>query len=486
MSGGRATAAERAARVRFRRAVALLVMTLVVPGSAQLLAGNRRVGRIALRVWIGLLALVLGSVLLAAIDHSYAFWVASSPDVLAIMRFGLIALALAWAWLFLDAWRIGQPRAEGLALLLPHRRMVLGINVGLALLVAVPLFFGSHMVGVQRGLMVSMFSGTKVTGAHDGRFNILLLGGDEGAGRTGLRPDSMTIASIDAETGKTVLVGLPRNMSNFKFKPGSVMAEQFPDGWGGNGKYLNGLSTWAMDHTALFKGYKKPGVEATIEGVEGITGLDINYWAMVNMHGFHELVDAVGGVTINVRQDVPIGKTGEITGWIKAGTRKLSGEQVLWYSRSRATSDDYSRMARQKCVMGAMLSQLSPQTVLTHFSKIADASSSMVSTSIPSSEVGNFVSLALKAKKQKIATVSLVPPAIITSKPNEAKIRRMIAAAIDGKKATKKVAKPAGSTSTTTATDTESSSDPVITGGSIGSLKTGYAANQSDDLAASC
>ena len=50
---------ERAARVRFRRALSLMVMTLVAPGSAQLAAGNRRVGLIALRIWVGLLAVGL-------------------------------------------------------------------------------------------------------------------------------------------------------------------------------------------------------------------------------------------------------------------------------------------------------------------------------------------------------------------------------------------------------------------------------------------
>lgn len=488
----RSTSAERAARVRFRRAVALLVMTLVLPGSAQLIAGNRRAGIAALRIWAGLIALVLGSLVLAAFSHSYAFWVATSLSVLMVIRLGLIALAIGWAWLFVDAWRLGQPRGAGMALLAPHRRVTFGINAALCLAVAGVLLFGSHMVSVQRGLMASMFSGTEVTKTHDGRFNILLMGGDSGAGRWGLRPDSMTVASIDAKTGKTVLVGLPRNMSNFRFKAGSVMAEQFPDGWGGEGKYLNGLSTWAQDHKALFRSFDDPGVEATIEGIEGLTGLDINYWAMVNLHGFHELVDAVGGVTLNVRQPIPVGGLGkDVTGYVKPGVRKLDGHEVLWFARARDSSDDYSRMARQKCVMNAMLSQLSPQTVLTHFSKIADASSSMISTSIPASEVDNFVGLALKAKKQKIATVSLVPPAIVTADPDQAKIRRMIARAISGKApatkkpaAKKKASTPTGAAST--GSGSSGSSTPVVTGGSIGSLKTGYAANQSDDLAASC
>ena len=70
----------------------------------------------------------------------------------------------------------------------------------------------------------------EASGATDGRYNVLLPGGDAGAGRWGLRPDSITVASIDAETGRTVLIGLPRNLEDFPFREGSVMAEQFPPG----------------------------------------------------------------------------------------------------------------------------------------------------------------------------------------------------------------------------------------------------------------
>ncbi len=255
-----------------------------------------------------------------------------------------------------------------------------------------------------------MFGDGKVTDASHGRYNVLLLGGDSGAGRWGLRPDSMTVASIDAETGKTVLVGLPRNMANFTFAPGSVMDEQFPDGFDCEGCYLNGVSTWAGDNTELFPGSKTPGVDATIMAIEGITGLKINYWAMVNLQGFKDLVDAVGGVTLNVRARIPVGGLGsDVTGYIEPGRRKLDGHDTLWFARAREGSDDYSRMARQKCVMNALLTQISPQKVLTNFEKITKASSAMVDTNLPASEVDRFIDLSLKAKKQKIATVSLVP-----------------------------------------------------------------------------
>ncbi len=75
-------------------------------------------------------------------------------------------------------------------------------------------------------------------------------------------------------------------------------------------------------------------------------------------------------------------------------------------------------MARQKCVMGAMLEQISPEVAVRNFQKIAKASTQMISTNVPQSEVDNFMGLALRAKSQKIATLSLVPPTINTADPD--------------------------------------------------------------------
>ena len=95
--------------------------------------------------------------------------------------------------------------------------------------------------------------------------------------------------------------------------------------------------------------------------VEEATGLKLNYYALVNMHGFSKLVDAVGGVTINVKERTAIGGIGSpIRGYIPAGTQKLNGDQTLWYARSRVQNDDWSRMGRQKCVMNAMLQAAQP------------------------------------------------------------------------------------------------------------------------------
>ncbi len=461
--------ADRAAKVRFRRAVTLMVMTLFLPGSAQLVAGRRDVGRMAIRVWLALCVAVALTVGLGMVWHGFLFWAAANTLLLGLVRIVLMLVAIGWAVLFVDAWRLGQP----LTLVKNQRLAAVGINGVLCFAVAGTLLFGSHLVGVQRDFIKAMFGDGAVTDASHGRYNVLLLGGDSGAGRWGLRPDSMTVASIDAETGKTVLVGLPRNLANFRFARGSVMEEQFPDGFDCEGCYLNGVSTWAGDNPELFPGSDHPGIDATMQAIEGITGLKISYWAMVNLQGFKDLVDAVGGVTLTVRDRIPVGGLGsDVTGYIEPGRKKLDGHDTLWFARAREGSDDYSRMARQKCVMNALLTQVSPQQVLRNYEKIAEAGSAMISTNLPASEVDRFIDLSLKAKQQKIATVSLVPPVIDTADPDLRKIRTMVQRAVD-----KSEGKGPGG---------GRKKDTVQTGGSLGTRDGGYAANASEDLAAAC
>jgi LCP family protein required for cell wall assembly len=275
------------------------------------------------------------------------------------------------------------------------------------------------------------------------------------------------------------------------------MHQQFPKGFDCEHCMLNGVYTWALDNKELFGKAKNPGIDATIMAVEGITGLKINYWAMVNLKGFRDLVDAVGGVTLNVRQRIPIGGLGsDVYDYIEPGRQKLTGFQTQWYARARDGSDDYSRMARQKCIMGAMLDQLDPTVVLRNFQKIAKASTALLTTSIPAGEVDRFIGLALKAKDQKIATLSIVPPMFDTYQPNARLIHRSVAEAIDKaegqapKKADDTVVDSSGTGGDTAGTKGSKPKQPktpaVVTGGSVGSLHDGYAANESQDLDSAC
>ena len=127
--------------------------------------------------------------------------------------------------------------------------------------------------------------------------------------------------------------------------------------------------------------------------------------------------------------------------------------------------------------------------MLRNFSRIAKASSEMVSTNIPAGEVGSFVDLALKAKGQKIATLSLVPPLVNTGNPD------IPAAPGQGRRGDRPVRgrlqgargrrRPAAEGEKPKKKD-KPKPTPVVTGGSVGSLSQGYAANQSEDVDSAC
>lgn len=473
ISGSYADPDQACSRIQLRRALTLALMTLLLPGSAQLVQGNRRIGRIAIRIWLGILALAALVGVVALLDRQLFFALATNPALLWLGRWSLIGVGVAWAALIVDAWRLGRPNR----LAAPHLAVSTGLHGALVVATAAVLFFAAHTVSVMNGFTDTVFASNTVTEPHAGRYNVLLMGTDSGKDRSGMRPDSINVASIDAETGRAVLIGLPRNLENVPFPQGSPMDEKFPNGFDCDGCYLNAVNTWANDHADLFDS-REPGIDATMGAVEEITGLKLNYYALVNMKGFSKLVDAVGGVRVNVRERTAIGGIGSpIRGYIEAGDRKLTGDQALWYSRSRVQNDDWSRMGRQKCVINAMVHQLSPQKVVMNMGRIANSSATMLHTDIPRGDLNVFMDLAIKTKSQPISTVSLVPPAIYTGNPDFAKVRRMIADAVETSEGGEQVQKAALVTASLPAIEVASPSAPA---------KDPRKANQSKNLDESC
>ncbi len=417
-------------RVRFKRALLLCLMTIGAPGSAQAAVGNKWVGRVALFTWLCLIGLAgfLGWKYFN--DRATFLGYFTDSDKLAVARLTLVGLAIAWLALFIDAWRLASP----FRLSFTRAALVTIINVAIIAGVAGSTAYASQLIKVSRETVKTVFKATETSKPLEGRYNILLIGSDAGKDRIGIRPDSMTVASIDTETGRTVLVSLPRNLQNVPFAEGSPMRKVYPYGYNcGPTCLLNAVHTAAQNRTDLYPDSDDPGLDATIDAVEGATNLKINYYVMVSLVGFRGLVDAVGGVTMDVKTRIAMfGHEDSYKNvYIEPGVQKLNGRRALWYARSRVQSDDFTRMGRQKCLMAAMLGQLSPQKVLVNATKIAESGKELLSTNIPAVELGQFADLALKSRGEKIAVVSLAPPVVSTVHPNFPAIQAMIQTAID-------------------------------------------------------
>jgi LCP family protein required for cell wall assembly len=436
--------------VMTRRAWWLLGIGLLIPGSAQVLAGSRRLGRIGVAATLLLWAAVVVLLLALLVVPSLVFSVAALDGTLAVLQVVLVACAALWLVLTLDTLRLTR-----LVKLRPRARVALGVATALALLVSVGTAgYGGHLVGISRGLLSTVFGDGPVAAPVDGRYNVLLLGGDAGEDRAGLRPDSISVASIDTTTGAATVIGLPRNLRNVPFPEDSPMHDLYPDGylWRGcnvDPCMLNSIHTEVelkspeLYPDAVADG-SSPGIEATRDAVEGALGLPIQYYAFVDMQGFASLIDALGGIDVDYTGDgdLPFGgvldeTTGELVGvnaWLTPGEHHLDGSNALAYARSRygSAGGDYDRMVRQREVQGAILARLSPVNVLLQFQGIADAGARVVRTDIPQGALGGFLQLALRTRSQPIGSVELTPPAVDPEHPDYDAIHASVAEALTG------------------------------------------------------
>jgi LCP family protein required for cell wall assembly len=324
---------------------------------------------------------------------------------------GILVLAFVWSTVVIRSYQLVRPDELPTVARLLSGTLVLVLVVG----VCAPMVYAANATYVLRNTLQDIFPGDDRSGpgidAADPwqnlpRVNILLLGGDGGKSRTGIRTDSMTVASIDTKTGDTVLISLPRALQRFQMPP--RLRSRWPNGYTGDPGdqgLLNELYIMGERHPGLTPGYRagRRGPQLLKEVIGYLVGLKIHYYVLVNLAGFKDIVNAIGGVRVHVEKRLPIGgdpaRGLPPVGYIEPGTRKLDGEKALWYGRSRHADDDFRRMDRQKCLMKAIADQADPQRVLTHVQKLAAAAKNTISTNIPAKLLPALVDLASTVKR---------------------------------------------------------------------------------------
>lgn len=436
-----------------RRAWWLVVLNGLIPGSAQVLAGNRRLGRFGLAAtllsWV--LAVIAGG--LALFARPTLIWIATGPlswFALTLAQILMLAYVVLWVILTIDTLRLLR-----LVKLPVITRWVAPIASILVLaLVGSGVVYASGMVASGRGALETIFgnSGPSLP-PSDGYYNILLLGADSGEGRDSLRFDSISVVSVNATSGAMTITGIPRELPHPPFSEGSPMHKLYPNGFQSHGDPTCGWNAW-MNHVrnaaevcredhgaglypdAAAQG-SAPGIEATKDAVEGVLGVEIPYYVFVDMNGFADMVDALGGVDVTVTERLPKGGPAPgqgakdvnkwAIGWIEPGAQHMNGDTAQWYARSRYTTSDYDRMKRQRQLQEAILAQFTPENVLTNFSAVADAGADLASTDLPKDKLPEFFDLMMSAKKQPVTRLELTPENGIEEKaPDFTLIRQMV------------------------------------------------------------
>ncbi|WP_449277052.1 LCP family glycopolymer transferase [Leucobacter sp. GX24907] len=446
-----------------KRARWLVVLGFLLPGSAQVLAGNRKLGRFGLAATFTLIGIAILALLGVVFARSFTISVLTNGIVLLVAQWLVLAYAVLWLVLGFNTLVITR-------LVRVSKNWRVPVAMLAAILTLVPVAgaaWASSVISAARPAL-DLFAGAPPVDPVDGRYNILLLGADAGDDREGLRPDSISLISVDAETGQSMIVGLPRELVSMPFPESSPMHEIHPNGYGvapnefgewggcnvGDAPFcrLNALNTEMSEFLSPNDASQKygnplypdavsrgstPGIEATKDAVTGATGLEVQFYVLIDMDGFSKLIDALGGVDMTVKERLPVGGnideyTGELVNvdeWIEPGDHHLDGWHALWYARSRygSANGDYDRMERQRELQAAILAQMNPQNVLLRFQDILEAGTALVQTDIPRSMLGAFVNLADDAREHTPVTVELTPPAVDPESPDYAAVRELVA-----------------------------------------------------------
>jgi len=428
-----------------KRPVAAALLSALIPGAGQWYAGSRRRALALLAID----ALLVGGAALAYFNKLEVLKAAFRPDVLVGAMLGNIILLAFRLWAADDAYRIAAER--GIGRLTPLAGVVLGV-----LLIGPHLAAGFYDI-VHYNLITTTFADEDVASETttpttssapastnpgdtttttmfevepgpvlwDGldRLNILLLGADSGTGRESIRTDTMIVVSIDPGSGNVALFSLPRNMVQVPLpvEMGIWGCDCFP-------RMLNDLYVAGIESPQAFPGPQDPSVNAVKAGFSETLGIPIHYYALVTLEGFVGVVDAIGGVTI----DVPFTIVDEVYPHedgvtienieIEAGLQHLDGHLALAYVRARRHADDYARMGRQRCLLDAILAEADPVGLLLGYPELAGVLQGSLETDIPLSRIPDLIDLIPVIDQENMISIRFIPPTYLTDSTNTGNI----------------------------------------------------------------
>lgn len=440
------------------RAMGLTALSAVLPGSGLLATPLRWLGAALVLLALGSAAAV-GFVLWRDGVTSTALATAASERRLQVILGILLVGTVVWIGAIALTALITRPRRSTTA-----QRVGLAAFTGaLCLLVSAPAALGLQYISSHLAAMDRVFTEPDEAAAPDSsgvtptssvgsdpenpwaelpRVNLLLLGSDAAEAREGTRTDTMIVASIDTTTGESVLFSIPRNLQNVPIPRDYPLHERFPEGYNcGAPCLMNAIWTEAELHAEeepeAYADDPNPGLTATREVLEAVLGLEIHHTVIVNLAGFQELIDAMGGVVINVKEPIPInGRTyTDANGtlqldpnspnleWLQPGAQRLTGFQALGYSRSRVTTDDFSRMRRQRCMVAAVIDQAEPLNLLQRYPKIITAVGNNVVTDIPQGDLAAWGELVLLVQGSSIKSLPFTTQNTDVADPDFSQIR---------------------------------------------------------------
>jgi LCP family protein required for cell wall assembly len=222
---------------------------------------------------------------------------------------------------------------------------------------------------------------TEVKFAKKDPITILLVGVDKRKGDSG-RTDSMIVATVNPEKKTTTLVSIPRDTKT---------------------KIVSTTNPSKNRVTKINAAYAYGGIEMTIDTVENFLNIPVDYYVQVNMEGFKDIVNAVGGIDVNNQYAFELdGVT------LKKGPQHLNGLQALEYARMRHQDPrgDFGRQDRQKEVITKVIHKGASISTLSNYNNILTALEDNIETNLTMDDIigiqSNYKAAAKSSNKVEI------------------------------------------------------------------------------------
>ncbi|MFC5503426.1 LCP family protein [Lysinimonas soli] len=390
-----------------KRAWWLVGLNVLVPGSAQTLAGNRRFGRFALGTTLAFWALVVIGVLAALIGREAVLPVVTQPVVLWAMAAVLGLYGLLWVICAIDALRLSRlARVSGRA-----RVAVAVVSIAALVVTGGAAFGAAWTAGTTANILAKVASNTiditgpdgkpVAVGALTGPANILLVGDDSGDGNAAYGPrgeslnDVTILIHLSPVSHSVTAVSIPRDL--YVAQPQCTKA---------NGTVSPAVKQ-ARFNTALSRG----GLNCVVASASALTGLPIQYAAKIEFDGVVAMSDAVGGVPVCLATAINDPYSG-LT--LSAGEHTLQGAQALAFLRTRhglSTGSDLQRISNQQVFLSSLMRTIKSSETLGNPVKVialAEAAAQNMQLSTELAQTSTMVSMALALRSIPLDRIAFV------------------------------------------------------------------------------
>ena len=272
-----------------------------------------------------------------------------------------------------------------------RRRILFGLFMLSLLLLASSLGYASFLMHkaesvINKSYELFRYDNTKRLDPKKDNFSVLFIGIDDSRSRNfkkDTRSDALILATFNAKDESVKMVSIPRD--SYVYIPCEDKYDK-------------------ITHAHAYG-----GVKCTVESIENLFDIHIDYYVKMNFYAFMDVVDALGGIEVEVPYDIKEKDSEDHRNAIvlKKGVQKLNGEEALALARTRKKDNDIERGKRQQEILKAILKKASQASSITKYDDVIEAVGSNMKTNFTFDQIKSLVYYVISNKNLSIESLHL-------------------------------------------------------------------------------